>query len=521
MRTELPAFRTLTTLLAVAAGLVAAPANAVPLNVNVSNQTGTATKSETSIDVNPTDPSNLVIVSHSGDSDQAIDPDDSFAVFQTFWSKDGGATWNSVPLDDIDDGFESDLRFDPSVAFDADGNLYVAYGVSLAAGVDDIATDIDESVARAAMVVAHSSDGGESYDQFTVVATTADTMDGRPGNDKWHLATGPDKLAANEQALYIAWTQNLETEQRIVLSGSFDEAASFFADPVLVSDDVQPGKLFADPAVDANGNVFVSWHDFTKTEDLTVDNNRVMVDVSQDNGATFGADNLVTEINPEFAAGLNGLKVPVTAQPTRGVHVGPVLDADQSDGAFANRLYEAYVDLDGEYEFGVKENTDIFVRYSDDEGAIWSDPVRVNDDTTTNSQFLPWIDVDPIKGLVGVVWYDARDDIFNELVEVFFSFSQDGGDTLSPNILLSDIASGISGFANGYLEYIGLAGFDHVFKHSVWSPSEGLLAGGAPSENLDIITTHIEVDEPSALLPWFAAIATFGAGAMRLRRAVR
>ena len=57
------------------------------------------------------------------------------------------------------------------------------------------------------------------------------------------------------------------------------------------------------------------------------------------------------------------------------------------------------------------DNTDIFVRHSDDGGATWSPPVRVNDDGTTNSQFLPKISLDPTTGNIAVVWYDSRADL--------------------------------------------------------------------------------------------------------------
>ena len=35
------------------------------------------------------------------------------------------------------------------------------------------------------------------------------------------------------------------------------------------------------------------------------------------------------------------------------------------------------------------------MRTSTDDGATWSAPVRVNDDATTRSQFLPYIALDP------------------------------------------------------------------------------------------------------------------------------
>src|SRR2546422_10082921 len=56
---------------------------------------------------------------------------------------------------------------------------------------------------------------------------------------------------------------------------------------------------------------------------------------------------------------------------------------------------------------------DIYVRFSDDDGTTWSSPVRVNDDHTKSSQFLPKISLDPTTGNLAVVWYDSRNDLGN------------------------------------------------------------------------------------------------------------
>jgi len=75
--------------------------------------------SEVSIDVNPTNEDNLVIIGHAAD----------LATMSTFFSTDGGRTWTFVSIGNANDGLTSVFRFDPSVAFDENGNVYVAYGV--------------------------------------------------------------------------------------------------------------------------------------------------------------------------------------------------------------------------------------------------------------------------------------------------------------------------------------------------------------------------------------------------------
>src|SRR5947208_13515525 len=80
----------------------------------------------------------------------------------------------------------------------------------------------------------------------------------------------------------------------------------------------------------------------------------------------------------------------IPAQPDRSVDAEPGLAWDRTGGSHNGRVYLVYT-LEHPNE---SNNTDIYVRYSDDNGATWSEPKRVNDDATVNSQFLPKIALD-------------------------------------------------------------------------------------------------------------------------------
>lgn len=396
-------------------------------------------ESEVSIDVNPTNPDNLVIIGHV----------EGFETMNTFYTLDGGQTWTLVALGDAEDGVTSTFRFDPTLVFDEFGNVYVGYA----------ARNFDGATRRETLVVCKSTDGGQSYPQCAEVHTQ-DSIGTLPGNDKWHMATGPDPITPGQDNVYIVWTLNeLETagdppetyvDQRIVASTSTDGGLTWSA-PVTIADDAIAGEdhsLFADPAVGPNGELYVSWYDFLEAA--------VNVDVSLDGGATFGTDVLVTDVQ------FDGLFDPIPAQWDRQITPGPTLDSDRSGGAHHGRLYLAYTD----YDAGNLPDTDVYVRYSDDGGATWSARVRVNDDTGVNSQFLPWLDVDQTTGTVHMIWYDARNDINNQQVEAFVAASDDGGATFTINAPLSDAASDQSlgnpnrWAGNNFLEYIGIAGLD-------------------------------------------------------------
>jgi len=415
--------------------------------------------SEVSIDVNPTDANNQVIVGH----------DANLVTMNTFYTTDGGLTWTPVILGDAQDGLSSTFRFDPAVAFDDDGNVYVGYGAR---------TPRPGGGNQRTVVVCRSTDGGASYPNCTTIDTAADIAS-LPGNDKWMLATGPDPITPTQQNVYIAWTRNVTeasgTDQRIVVSRSTDGGTTFSA-PLTINDGsisgTSSGNLFADPAVGPNGELYVAWHD--------IGGGQVWLDVSLDGGLTFSTDIVVT-------ASSAGFKQLIPAQPDRGVGIMPTIDTDRSGGAYDGRLYLAYSDIGA----GGGADFNVLVRSSDDGGVTWTAPTIVHDDSGTNSQFLPWLDVDQQTGHVVTVWYDARNDADNKQVEVFLAASYDGGATWASNVLVSDKPSDMSvdnvnRYLGNFLEYIGVASLgDMAFP--VWADNS------ENGDDLDYYTDQISI----------------------------
>ena len=86
------------------------------------------------------------------------------------------------------------------------------------------------------------------------------------------------------------------------------------------------------------------------------------------------------------------------------------------------------------------DDGDIMLIRSDNGGATWNAPVRVNNDVTTNGQFQPWIDVKP-TGVIDVVWYDRRNDVNDSWLDVYIGTSGDRGMTFV-NSLVSDLNFG-------------------------------------------------------------------------------
>jgi hypothetical protein len=81
---------------------------------------------------------------------------------------------------------------------------------------------------------------------------------------------------------------------------------------------------------------------------------------------------------------------------------------------------------------------DIVVQRSTDDGQTWSEPVAIDDDNPADqySSIYPQLSVAP-NGRIDVVWYDNRDQT-DYLVNVRYSYSNDGGATWAPNIQVND-----------------------------------------------------------------------------------
>lgn len=419
-----------------------------PPNVNASNLNGN--ESEVSISVNPTNRDNQVICGHAP----------NFATMNTFFTTDGGQTWTAVPLGNAQDGRTSNFRFDPTVAFAGDGNVYVSYG-------------LDDADGNRYLLVARSTDGGQSYTRFTTVAVDNSL-------DKWIIGTGPDASTAGQFNVYLAYriTQSGNVVTR--LASSYDQGATFPTD-VLVSD---AGSLntFGMPAVGPNGEVYVVWDDQSNASTSSA----IRMDVSLDNGNTFGTDRLVGTTNVTRG---NTNRYDILAQPDRGILAVPSIAVDRSGGPNNGRIYVAYTIVGG----GGFHDTDVVVRYSDNQGVNWSGEMLVNTDGGTNSQFLPWLDVDQVTGQVVVVWYDARNDVNNQQVEAFVGYSNDGGNSFT-NVLVSDNPSDQSTnnpnrTTNNFLEYIGIASLNGV-AFPVWADNS------LDFSDLDFFTDQIPIGEP-------------------------
>lgn len=417
-------------------------------SVNISNLAGA--QSEVGIAVNPTNPLNLVVVSNN-----IAD----LSRLGTWFSLNGGATWTPNFLDENTDGFgANDSRFDPNVAFDSDGNVYVIYSTT---GTGN------------RLLLARSTDGGQNFNLVTTVTTDA-------GANNLHTAMVTTRSdAGGDDDVLVVWARVQVGGESIEAALSLDAGATFSTTNNNINDALQ--RTFLPwAAVDANGDFHVVW-EVNQGGGAGV----VLHDILDGVTLADGANNQVTTVQiTDFDAATS--KIP--AQPNRGIFSVTTVDVNRSTG----RVYVSYTDRPST----ASNDTNIFVRFSDDNGAIWNARIQVNDDATTTSQFLPRMAIDQITGVVYAMWYDARNDAANnQQVDVFVSASLDGGLNWSPNQQLTGARSDESTTNparddNNYGEYFGLTAHNGI-AHAAWTDARA--ANFTAGTNEDIYTDQVQL----------------------------
>jgi hypothetical protein len=183
---------------------------------------------------------------------------------------------------------------------------------------------------------------------------------------------------------------------------------------------------------------------------------------------------------------------PIPAQSRRQVDAEPVIAWDLKKGT-QGRVYLAFTQRPSI----TSANTDILLLHSDDNGAHWSTPVRVNNDPGTNSQFEPSIAVDPSNGNVAVGWYDARNDPANVKTQFFVAVSSDGGAHFAGNIPVSLGSSNATdpnldagGKLNQYGDYTGIDVFNGTII-PIWTDNSAALLGNPDLPNFDMAASTL------------------------------
>jgi hypothetical protein len=424
----------------------ATPSFAVRAPVDVNHEIGN--QSEESIAVDPNNPLNLFVASNENDL---------ITGMMGAFSNDGGLTWHPRLVGDGSDGIPVTFS-DPWTAWDSFGNLFFSYIAAQAPGV--IGSNLN-------MAIVVSTNGGRTFRE----------VGSFPVFDHPEIAVG-----AGEVFVTVALTNTSP-----VTPSGFDIGVSgarvtglgkigTFTTPVHIPG--SDGMNFGDVAIGPSGQVLVT---------MQTDSGR---------GAGAGPSNILfsqnlapfsggTWSNARFDAletNVGGFRA-ILPQADRTVPAGLELAYDNSNGPHRGRVYLGYLDAMDTATM----DTDVFVRFSDDNGLSWSSPVRVNDDPGNHSQFFDKLAVDQSTGVLGVAWYDARQDFTDQVVNVFATVSLDGGNSFMPNVQVSASPSNALGLpgngANDFGDYMGLA-FANNQMYPAWADNSAFLSGVNPGPSL-------------------------------------
>ena len=297
-------------------------------------------------------------------------------------SVDGGTTWSGhrgAPFSQCSGGSFSRAS-DPWVS--VAGSTVIQAGIAFTGAVLT-------SGARSSVLVSRSLDGGFNWSPAVAVA---DDDGSQYFNDKESVTIDP----TDSRYVYVVWDR-LDRNDRgpTLLARSVDGGANW-SPAVVIYDPTGSGRqTIGNVALVApSGVVFIF---FTELEPSPGDPSRLVGHLalirSLDKGLSWSAPVRIADLLTV------GTRLPL--QPQTAVRAGEIL------GTFAvnpvtGTLYAAW--QDSRFSGGVRDS--IAFAQSQDAGATWSAPVRVNADPSVPA-FTPTLAVLP-NGAVGVTYYDFR-----------------------------------------------------------------------------------------------------------------
>ena len=141
----------------------------------------------------------------------------------------------------------------------------------------------------------------------------------------------------------------------------------------------------------------------------------------------------------------DGFDFPIPSMDTRFVFIYTSVDMDNTGGTYDGRLYASWTDTLGP-QSGTPANNHarIQVGHSTDGGANWTitTPHETADEMTVD-RWHQWLKVDR-NGIVHVVFYDTRNFVNRDGVDMYHSYSEDGGVTWTAPVRLTTVSSDAS-----------------------------------------------------------------------------
>ena len=161
----------------------------------------------------------------------------------------------------------------------------------------------------------------------------------------------------------------------------------------------------------ADGDVYVGfYHEKDGAQGLSVAR-------SADGGATFLPEVQVASTTLKVFTSITGIMY--------RLNLSPYLAVDRSDGPYRDRIYYTFTDNEPAQD----TIFDVYLAWSDNDGATWTTPKKVHPATAPGTQqFYSSIYVTE-NGTLLLGWYDRRNDPADLLTDFYLGISHDGGVT--------------------------------------------------------------------------------------------
>jgi hypothetical protein len=374
-------------------------------------------QSETYIKINPTNPDNIVVGSNNYNyiSDR----------MSSYMSSDGGKTWQTaITPSNKDLGYievdptSSKTTVDPGIGFDSEGNVYYIYLYA------ELITG--SNISNNGIFVSKSLDDGRTWPKNEVGIAVIKT----PGalQDKCFIGVDSDPSSPYKNRSYAAW---FNTEYPFGIGFAYAEDGLNFNSPSTITGSSGKSVQSPLPVVGPNGVLYVTWEEKIESGTKT----KAVVQKSTNGGVswTWSAPKTAQVVN---TCGVKvGYRMALADKGDMRISSHPSMDVDLRNG----NLYLIQAGKDNSGKYG------IFLSKSTDGGETWSGPstkpenlMKIDGNTHGNDVFMPSIAVDPITGMIAVLYYSSENDpVNNKGCDAFIAVSFDEGETFS-HIQLTD-----------------------------------------------------------------------------------
>ncbi|WNQ12776.1 sialidase family protein [Paenibacillus aurantius] len=261
---------------------------------------------------------------------------------------------------------------------------------------------------KGSIVLYRSEDNGATFSgpQILDLGRTSPSV----FNDKPFLAITPATSRRFRNHAYVAYSRYTRNSTRvsIFLVRSEDNGRTW-SKPMRLTPALDANQLGTTVAIGPEGEVYVGWmasrNDFSRSATYEFRS-------SFDGGRTFTPRKRVSAVVPVL-----NRKLPVKSFTFR-VFTLSFLGVDRSHGPHCGRLYAVWQDT------RFNGNAHILLSVSDDKGASWSKPKRIDNSPLSSQNFFPFIAVSR-SGEISVVYYTNRRAA--NLLDVYVAQSNNGG----------------------------------------------------------------------------------------------